>query len=107
MFAAGTPYSLLTVAERAAICRSAGACELCGTTTVTLAVDHDHNTDLVRGVLCFRCNLCVIYHLERGTIPAVGDDLVLKGMAYLDATSWQTTVALPGRNPLYTTYQTR
>jgi len=30
-------------------------CDICGS-DIMLAVDHDHNTGLIRGVLCRRCN---------------------------------------------------
>lgn len=42
--------------------RSSGECELCGhvpgpRATKSLAIDHDHNTGLIRGLLCGNCNL--------------------------------------------------
>lgn len=41
-----------------------GVCAVCGNACVTgrrLAVDHDHNTGAVRGLLCIRCNRAVGY----------------------------------------------
>lgn len=41
--------------------RSGGCCELCGFRPPegwkALAIDHDHNTGLIRGLLCRNCNL--------------------------------------------------
>lgn len=36
----------------------AGGCAICGNPPKTrrLHIDHDHKTDAVRGLLCFRCN---------------------------------------------------
>jgi hypothetical protein len=39
-----------------------GVCAVCKTapTTRRLAVDHDHHTGFIRGLLCFRCNKFVV-----------------------------------------------
>jgi DNA-binding transcriptional MerR regulator len=38
-----------------------GVCAICGGTTnpIRLAVDHDHVTDKIRGLLCMKCNCCL------------------------------------------------
>ena len=36
--------------------RSRGVCEICGTQTDKLAIDHNHSTGQVRGMLCMACN---------------------------------------------------
>lgn len=36
-----------------------GACAICGETPELLAVDHDHRSGAVRGLLCDRCNRAV------------------------------------------------
>ena len=37
------------------------ACEVCGTQTQKLVVDHDHATGKVRGWLCLHCNCALGY----------------------------------------------
>lgn len=44
------------------------SCAICKRSEVRLVVDHCHNTDVVRGLLCYRCNTLVGY-LE--TDPAI------------------------------------
>lgn len=34
-----------------------GFCALCGTKQETLCIDHCHETDKIRGLLCHRCNM--------------------------------------------------
>jgi hypothetical protein len=38
-----------------AICRRPETTEMHGR-PIRLAIDHNHNTDVIRGLLCFRCN---------------------------------------------------
>lgn len=40
-----------------------GACAICATrpTTNRLVVDHDHETDVIRGLLCNACNVGIGY----------------------------------------------
>lgn len=62
-----------------------GKCAICGELPVKRrhAVDHDHNTGKVRGLLCWRCNR---------TIGALNDDPVLirKAAEYLEQHSAPT-----------------
>jgi hypothetical protein len=56
-----------------------GVCAICGEVSrvrETLVVDHDHKSGVVRGLLCYRCNL---------VIGMMGDanDLFVKASEYL------------------------
>jgi Recombination endonuclease VII len=75
------------------------ACALCGKTLtkkgepLRLAIDHDHSSGLIRGLLCFRCNIML------GSLTL---DFVKKILAYLlNPPATQTLGAprfgLPGR----------
>lgn len=57
-----------------------GVCIICGNTNkskIRLAVDHDHKTGKVRGLLCSRCNVA---------LGLVGDDIIVlqEMISYLD-----------------------
>lgn len=55
-----------------------GLCAICGKPesakrrgkTVRLAVDHDHETNIIRGLLCTKCNLMIGYAKDNITILA-------------------------------------
>lgn len=70
-----------------------GGCGLCGkrqgAEKMKLAVDHDHATGLVRGLLCHRCNRA---------IGALGDTVegVRRALNYLERAQQPAPRALPG-----------
>lgn len=51
-----------------------GVCAICGnpcSTGKSLAIDHDHETDEIRGLLCFPCNTKLgWYENHRGAVDA-------------------------------------
>ena len=61
--------------------KQGGRCAICGTTDPSpwdwFCIDHDHETGLVRGLLCLACNVC---------IGQAGDDpaLLRKAVRYLE-----------------------
>jgi 5-methylcytosine-specific restriction endonuclease McrA len=59
-------YGISLDALRDLIDESNGTCHICGQTDVgkELAVDHDHQTGAVRGLLCQRCNIMIGMALE-------------------------------------------
>lgn len=75
----------LTIEEAEALVRAQdGKCAICGETTpdsrgFRLHVDHKHGTNIVRGVLCIRCNNGLGCFRDR-------PDLLVAAAAYLDRT---------------------
>lgn len=73
--------------------RCNGACEICGATlsrdgangTRRMAIDHDHNTGQVRGILCRACNT---------SVGVLGDDIsgLKRALAYLTRSKQRETV---------------
>lgn len=49
-------YKISKDVYSAMIERAGGLCEMCGGEAKRLVVDHDHDTGLVRGLICDRCN---------------------------------------------------
>lgn len=52
-----TKYGLTLDQYTAAYTAQNGMCKICNTKFESLAVDHDHITNRVRGLLCIQCNL--------------------------------------------------
>lgn len=69
-------FGLTVEAWQALLIRQSGRCAVCEVPMVEPHVDHDHETDVVRGLLCNNCN--VRLH--------AGADLrwFLQAIAYLD-----------------------
>ncbi len=69
-----------------------GSCWICGGKSggKNLAVDHNHRTGLVRGLLCKRCN---------GVLARMKDSthLLLKAAGYLAQDGWRVTTILGRR----------
>ena len=49
-------YNISPAAYSEMIERAGGLCEMCGEMPKRLVVDHDHDTDAVRGLICDPCN---------------------------------------------------
>lgn len=72
-------YGLDREAYQALLAKQGGACAICHTPPNgrVLDVDHDHITNIVRGLLCRRCNLAV------GYIESLGHEDFLQAMVYM------------------------
>jgi hypothetical protein len=69
-----TDYQL-TCAEYEDLLERAGArCEICRTDVGPLCIDHDHTTDVVRGLLCAACN-CRLRWVDNGFREPTPDEL--------------------------------
>lgn len=64
--------------------RQYGKCAICGCPPGTrkFAIDHDHKTDKIRGLLCFRCNIAVGFFRD-------DPDLMLCASRYIDEDRWE------------------
>lgn len=73
-------YGITLAAYEAMLAEQGGGCAICGRTSspkvTSLAVDHDHDTGKIRGVLCRPCN---------SALGMLGDDpaIVARALAYL------------------------
>lgn len=73
-----SPHHGLTRSERESFI-AGKLCAICGGTS-RLVVDHDHQTNRIRGVLCTKCNV---------SLGNFGDDLagLMRAVAYLEASA--------------------
>lgn len=71
----------ITLAQRDEMLARQGGCALCGTTDPLgrWHVDHDHQTNAVRGILCHKCNV-KLGHYEN-LVAEIGEDQIKR---YLD-----------------------
>lgn len=76
-----SPYHGLTYDEAQALRDASNGCEICEY-PLELRIDHDHNTDEVRGVLCNFCNTG-LYLVERDIAWGV------KAVEYLVRKKWK------------------
>lgn len=77
---------ILTVTEYDSLLKKQnGVCAICGKPPkkTRLAVDHDHKTGRVRGLLCFFCNFRIVRRWKL--------DLLRKVVAYLERTELVST----------------
>lgn len=65
-----------------------GVCAICREAPAE-HVDHDHETERVRGLLCFNCNGALGQFRDR-------TELMLRAVAYLRRGDWQAASEMPG-----------
>ncbi len=73
-------YGVTPDGYRDLLVKQSGVCAICAETCITgrsLAVDHDHETGFIRGLLCIRCNRALgLLHDDI--------DILLSAVAYLE-----------------------
>jgi hypothetical protein len=52
-------YGVTAIEWKALKARANGQCEICKVKKRVLHIDYDHETGIVRGLLCRKCNLCL------------------------------------------------
>ena len=64
--------------------RQGGVCAICGSAPLErkLAIDHDHQTDKIRGLLCFRCNVAVGFFRDNA-------ELMFCAAEYVNDEQWE------------------
>ena len=71
-------YGITLRQYRKMLKRQKGVCAVCGKPPkkVSLNVDHDHETDRVRGLLCFFCNKKIVGRHHNGKLLRAAADWV-------------------------------
>lgn len=49
-------YGLSEAGYAAMLSNQSGKCAICGSSGKRLVIDHDHRTEKIRGLLCYKCN---------------------------------------------------
>jgi hypothetical protein len=76
-------YGVTEEQYRALLMAQDGRCAICGRLPRNrrLAVDHDHNTGEVRGLLCYTCNHFVLRYVEGDPIASHNAAVYIAGIA--------------------------
>lgn len=76
-------YGLIPGEYAEMLARQDGRCAICARIPRNrrLAVDHDHNTGEVRGLLCFTCNHYVLRYIEGDPIASHNAAIYIAGIA--------------------------
>lgn len=84
----GISYKALRADEKLAIKEAKGVCDLCDEDDINrLVIDHCHETDIVRGVLCGSCNLRI------GWIEGIDHRWAKRASGYLGYSSTAMQIA--------------